>query len=96
MPSKNSSESRRMFSTKLLSGLPERLGVVTFLMVFLPLHSAGLNYLVNFGLSFAFCYVAIFVAKLFVTKKFVTSQWTLGDKSEARDLTLKTRQFEER
>ena len=91
MPSKNSSESRRMFSTKLLSGLPEGLGVVTFLMVFLPLHSAGLNYLVNFGLSFALCYVTIFVAK-----KFITSKWTLEDESEARDLTLKTRQFKER
>ena len=96
MPSKNLSGSRRMLSAKLLSGLPEGLGVLTFFVVFFPLYSAELNYLVNFGLSFAFCYVAIFVAKLFVTKKFVTSQWTLGDKSEARDLTLKTRQFEER
>ena len=85
-----------MFSTKLLSGFPEGLGVVTFFVVFLPLHNAGLNYLLNFGLSFALCYVAIFVAKLFVTKKFITSKWTLEDESEARDLTLKTRQFEER
>ena len=90
-----------MFSKKLLSGLPEGLGVVTFFVVFLPLHNAGLNYLLNFGLSFALCYVAIFVAKLFVskvfvTKKFITSKWTLEDESEARDLTLKTRQFEER
>jgi len=60
------------------------------------LHSAGLNYLLNFGLSFALCYVAIFAAKLFVTKKFITHKWTLEDESEARDLTLKTRQFEER
>lgn len=64
---------------------------MTFLIVFLPLHSAGLNYLVNFGLSFALCYVTIFVAK-----KFITSKWTLEDESEARDLTLKTRQFKER
>ena len=80
-----------MLSAKLLSALPEGLGVVTFFLVFLPLHSAGLNYLVNFGLSFALCYVAIFVAK-----KFIASKWTLEDESEARDLTLKTRQFEER
>ena len=80
-----------MISTKLLSSLPEGLGVVTFFLVFLPLHSAELNYLLNFGLSFALCYVTIFVAK-----KFITSKWTLEDESEARDLTLKTRQFEER
>ena len=91
MLSKNLSGSRRMLSAKLLSGLPEGLGVLTFFVVFFPLHSAGLNYLVNFGLSFALCYVAIFVAK-----KFIVSKWTLEDESEARDLTLKTRQFEER
>ena len=91
MPSKNLSESRRMLSAKLLSGLPEGLGVLTFFAVFFPLYSAGLNYLVNFGLSFALCYVTIFVAK-----KFITSKWTLEDESEARDLTLKTRQFKER
>ena len=90
-----------MLSAKLLSGLPEGLGVLTFFVVFFPLHGAGLNYLVNFGLSFALCYVVIFIAKLFVTKvfvtkKFITSKWTLEDESEARDLTLKTRQFEER
>ena len=91
MPSKNLSGSRRMLSAKLLSGLPEGLGVLTFFLIFLPLHNAGLNYLVNFGLSFALCYVMIFVAK-----NFITSKWTLEDESEARDLTLKTRQFEER
>ena len=91
MPSKNLSGSRHMLSAKLLSGLPEGLGVLTFFAVFFPLYSAGLNYLVNFGLSFALCYVTIFVAK-----KFITSKWTLEDESEARDLTLKTRQFKER
>ena len=91
MPSKNLSGSRRMLSAKLLSGLPEGLGVLTFFVVFFPLHSSGLNYLVNFGLSFALCYVVIFIAE-----KFITSKWTLEDESEARDLTLKTRQFEER
>ena len=80
-----------MFSKKLLSGLPEGLGVVTFFVVFFPLHGAGLNYLVNFGLSFALCYVVIFIAK-----KFIASKWMLEDESEARDLTLKTQQFEER
>ena len=91
MPSKNLSGSRRMLSAKLLSGLPEGLGVLTFFPIFFPLYSAGLNYLVNFGLSFALCYAAIFIAK-----KFIASKWTLEDESEARDLTLKTRQFEER
>ena len=80
-----------MVSAKLLSSLPEGLGVLTFFVVFFPSYSAGLNYLVNFALSFALCYVTIFVAK-----NFITSKWTLEDESEARDLTLKTRQFEER
>ena len=80
-----------MLSAKLLSALPEGLGVLIFFAVFLPLHSAELNYLLNFGLSFALCYATMFVAK-----KFITSKWTLEDESEARDLTLKTRQFEER
>lgn len=91
MPSKNLSGSRHMLSAKLLSGLPEGLGVLTFFVVFFPLHSAGLNYLVNFGLSFALCYVVIFIAE-----KFTASKWMLEDDSEAHDLTLKTRQFEER
>ena len=91
MPSKNLSGSRHMLSAKLLSGLPEGLGVLTFFAVFFPLYSAGLNYLVNFGLSFALCYATNFIAK-----KFIASKWTLEDESEARDLTLKTRQFEER
>jgi len=65
--------------------------VVTFFLVFLPLHSAELNYLLNFGLSFALCYVVIFIAK-----KFIASKWMLEDESEASDLTLKTQQFEER
>ena len=91
MPSKNLSGSRHMLSAKLLSGLPEGLGVLTFFMVFFPLHNAGLNYLVNFGLSFALCYATIFIAK-----KFIASKWMLEDDSEAHDLTLKTRQFEER
>ena len=80
-----------MLSAKLLSGLPEGLGVLTFFVAFFPLHSTGLNYLVNFGLSFALCYVVIFIAE-----KFIASKWALEDESEARDLTLKTRQFEER
>ena len=37
MPSKNLSGSRRMLSAKLLSGLPEGLGVVTFLCGLPPL-----------------------------------------------------------
>ena len=65
--------------------------MVTFFVVFLPLHNAGLNYLLNFGLSFALCYVVIFIAK-----KFIASKWMLEDESEASDLTLKTQQFEER
>ena len=65
--------------------------MVTFFLVFLPLHSAELNYLLNFGLSFALCYVVIFIAK-----KFIASKWMLEDESEASDLTLKTQQFEER
>ena len=80
-----------MLSAKLLSSLQEGLGVVTFFLVFLPLHNAGLNYLVNFGMSFALCYVFIFIAE-----KFIASKWMLEDESEARDLTLKTKQFEER
>ena len=80
-----------MLSAKLLSGLPEGLGVLTFFVVFFPLHGAGLNCLVNFGLSFALCYVVIFIAK-----EFIASKWMLEDESEARDLTLKTQQFEER
>ena len=80
-----------MLSAKLLSSLPEELGVVTFFLVFLPLHSAGLNYLLNFGMSFALCYVVIFIAE-----KFIASKWMLEDESEARDLTLKTKQFEVR
>ena len=80
-----------MLSAKLLSALPEGFGVLIFFAVFLPLHSAGLNYLVNFGLSFALCYVVIFIAE-----KFIASKWMLEDESEAHDLTLKTRQFEER
>ena len=91
MPSKNLSGSRHMLSAKLLSGLPEGLGVLTFFAVFFPLYSAGLNYLVNFGLSFALCYVVIFIAE-----KIIASKWMLEDDSEAHDLTLKTRQFEER
>ena len=91
MPSKNLSGSRHMLSAKLLSGLPEGLGVLTFFAVFFPLYSAGLNYLVNFGLSFALCCVVIIIAE-----KFIASKWMLEDDSEAHDLTLKTRQFEER
>ena len=91
MPSKNLSGSRRMLSAELLSELPGGLSVLTFFVVFFPLHSAGLNYLVNFGLSVAFCYVVIFIAE-----KFIASKWMLEDESETHDLTLKTRQFEER
>ena len=80
-----------MLSAKRLSSLPEGLGVLTSFVVFFPLHGAGLNYLVTFGLSFALCYVVIFIAK-----KFIASKWMLEDESEARDLTLKTQQFEER
>ena len=65
--------------------------MLTFFVVFFPLHSTGLNYLVNFGLSFALCYVVIFIAE-----KFIASKRMLEDESEARDLTLKTKQFEER
>ena len=80
-----------MFATNHLPDLPEGCGVVTFYVVFIPLHSAGINFLVNFGLSFALCYIA-----MFILRKFLASKFALEDESEARELTLKTRQFEER
>ena len=80
-----------MFATNYLPDLPEGFGVVTFYAVFIPLHSAGINFLVNFGLSFALCYIA-----MFILRKFLASKFALEDESEARELTLKTRQFEER
>ena len=76
-----------MFATNHLPDLPEGCGVVTFYVVFIPLHSAG----VNFGLSFALCYIA-----MFIVRKFLATKCALEDESEARELTLKTRQFEER
>ena len=96
MPSKSLRESRSMHSTKLFSSPPVGLAAVTFFAVFLLRLGAGLNYLINFGLSLGLCYNAIFVANLFVARKFITSKWTLEDESEAPDLTLKTRQLEER
>ena len=80
-----------MFATNYLPDFPEGFGVVTFYVVFIPLHSAGVNFLVNFGLSFALCYIA-----MFILRKFLASKCALEDESEARELTVKTRQFEER
>ena len=80
-----------MFATNHLPDLPEGCGVVTFYVVFISLHSAGINFLVNFGLSFALCYIA-----MFIVRKFLATKCALEDESEARELTLKTAQFEER
>ena len=80
-----------MFAANYLPDLPEGFRVVTFYVVFIPLHSAGINFLVNFGLSFALCYIA-----MFILRKFLASKCALEDESEARELTVKTRQFEER
>ena len=80
-----------MFAANYLPDLPEGFGVVRFYAVFIPLHSAGINFLVNFGLSFALCYIA-----MFIPRKFLASKFALEDESEARELTLKTAQFEER
>ena len=79
-----------MLATNYLPDLPEGFGVVTVYAVFIPLHSTGINFLVNFGLSFALCYIAVFILR-----KFLASKCALEDESEARELTLKTRQFEE-